>query len=97
MQTLSTLASLIGLNVMHGSPGYEELEVIHDVHFGNRVRISFESGFATNMTEAELEKFLEEGEVRYQQHFAGPHDTGLAVLKLAEYSTCYDENGIEIG
>lgn len=85
MQTLPTLASLVGLKVKHGSPGYEELEVIHDVNFGNRVRISFESGFATNMTEADLEIFMEEGEVQYQQHFAGPHDTGLAVLKLAEY------------
>lgn len=85
MQTLPTLVNLIGLNVEHGSPGYEEPEVIHDVNFGNRVRISFESGFATNMTEAELGKFQEEGEVQYSQHFRNEFDSGLAVLKLAEY------------
>ena len=97
MQTIPTLASLVGLKVKHGSPGYEELEVIKDVTFNNRVKVHFESGFVTNMTEADFDKFMEEGEVQYTQHFAGPHDTGLAVLKLAEYSTCYDENGIEIG
>ena len=97
MQTIPTLASLIGLKVKHGSPGYEELEVIRDVDFGNRVRISFESGFVTNMSVTAFDTFMEEGEVRYTQHFASEYDTGLAVLKLAEYSTCYDENGIEIG
>lgn len=88
MQTLPSIASLIGLKVKHGSPGYEELEVIDDVAFfqsTGRAHVIFKSCFATNMTEAELEKFMEDGEVRYQQHFAGPHDTGLAVLKLAEY------------
>lgn len=85
IKTIPSLASMIGLKVEHGSPGYEEPEVIKDVIFNNahgRVKVFFESGFVTNMTEAELEKFLDEGEVHYQQHFAGPHDKGLATMSI---------------
>lgn len=85
MQTIPTLASLVGLKVKHGSPGYEEHEVIKDVTFVKRVKVFFESGFVTNMTEADFDTFMEEGEVQYTQHFASEYDTGLAVLKLAEY------------
>lgn len=88
MQTIPSIASLIGLKVKHGSPGYENLEVIDDVAFfqsTGRAHVIFKSCFSTNMTNAELEKFLEDGEVHYSQHFRNDNDTGLAVLKLAEY------------
>ena len=83
-KTIPSLASMVGLKVEHGSPGYEEPEVIKDVTFNNandRVKIFFESGFVTNMTEYELDVFMDDGEVHYYQHFAGPHDKGLATMK----------------
>ena len=87
MKTIPHLTNLIGLKVKHGSPGYEELDAIKDADFNssNRVRLFLESGFVTNMTEEELDKFMEEGEIHYSQHFSGPKDTGLCILKLAEY------------
>jgi hypothetical protein len=75
---------IIGMKVTHGSPGYEEPEVIKDVTQqagSGRVKVSFESGFVTNMSEYELDVFLDEGEIHYYQHFAGPHDKGLATMK----------------
>ena len=83
MKAIPTLASLVGLKVKHGSPGHEEHDVIKDVTFVKRVKVFFESGFVTNMTEADFDIFMEEGEVHYTQHFASEYDTGLAVLKLA--------------
>ena len=84
MATVSDL--IIGMKVTHGSPGYEEPEVIEDVTFqtaSGRVKVSFESGFVTNMTQPEFEQFLHEGNIRYYQHFAGPHDKGLATMTAA--------------
>ena len=84
MATVSDL--IIGMKVTHGSPGYEEPEVIEDVTFqdhNGRVKVSFESGFVTNMTQLEFEQFLHEGKIRYYQHFAGPHDKGLATMAAA--------------
>jgi hypothetical protein len=75
---------VIGMKVTHGSPGYEEPEVIEDVTCqagSGRVKVTFESGFVTNMTEYEFEQFLHEGNIRYYQYFAGPHDKGLATMK----------------
>lgn len=88
MQTIPSIANLVGLKVKHGSPGYEELEVIDDVAFfqaTGRAHVIFESGFQTNMTEAELGTFMLEGEVSYLQRFGSDSDVGQTVLKLAEY------------
>lgn len=84
MQKLPEAASLIGLKVKHGSPGYEQPEVIDDVAFfqsTGRAHVIFKSCFSTNMTLNELAEFIAAGEVHYSQHFRNEKDTGLAVLK----------------
>lgn len=74
--------ALVGTKVKHGSPGYEQGEVIEDVTFNssNRVVVHFESGFMTNMTQEECDKFAQDGSIEYTQHFGSAKDTGLAVM-----------------
>jgi len=83
MKTIPSTTSLIGLKVYHGSPGYENEEVIEDMVWKkDRASIEFESGCTTNMTETELDIFMEHGEVMYKQHFASPADWGYSSLHL---------------
>ena len=83
MNTLPSITALVGMKVRHGSPGYENKEVIADVTWnGSRAIVEFESGSLTNMTETELDVFMDHGEVSYRQHFASPADWGHAVMYL---------------
>jgi hypothetical protein len=68
MKTIPSLVNIIGLKVYHGSPGYETIEVIADVlpdENDNRVKVIFESHYNANMSNEELERFMDEGSVSY--------------------------------
>ena len=82
MNTLPTLprfatpTDIIGLQVLHGSPGMENIEVIEDVNLYNRHKrlaagdlweVQFESGCFTVMKISDLQGLLAEGECSYSR------------------------------
>ena len=82
MNTLPTLprfatpTDLIGLQVLHGSPGMENIEVVEDVNLYNRHKrlaagdlweVQFESGCFTVMKISDLQELLAEGECSYSR------------------------------
>lgn len=62
---------LVGMDVMHGSPGYALPEVIKDIVWegNNQTRVIFESGFYTTISDTDLEIFVDEGEISYKRTF----------------------------
>ena len=64
---------LIGTKILHGSPGYENKEVISKIYaepdWPDHVTIEFESGFFTRMTLAEYGEFIKNGKVGYTRKF----------------------------
>jgi hypothetical protein len=71
---------LVGKKCLHGSPYYENEEIIEKISKAkdDRIKIVFESGCITNMTQDELETLSNEGEIDYKQHFRNEHDFGYA-------------------
>ena len=82
MNTLPTLprfatpTDLIGLQVLHGSPGMENIEVVEDVNIytrhkrlaaGDLWEVQFESGCFTVMKISDLQGLLAEGECSYSR------------------------------
>ena len=64
------MKDLINTKVYHGSPSYENLEVIEDILTSDELKtIQFESGFFTRMTHEEFDTFLEEGNIQYVRMF----------------------------
>ena len=86
--TLS-IDNLVGLKVKTGSPGYENLETIcevslTDVYSSDRFVICFESGAFTNMSETDMDLFLDEGEVHYTRRFTSQTDIAFETMSLAD-------------
>ena len=67
------METLIGKKVLHGSPSYENQEIIAKVwiepEWPDHVTIEFESEFFTRMTKAKMEEFKQDGEVHYKRKF----------------------------
>ena len=87
MKTIPHIVNMIGLEVYHGSPYYETKEVIADVlpdDNEGRMKICFEGGRFTNMSNEELDQFMDEGNVSYNHWFRNEHDIGHARMFLAE-------------
>lgn len=57
---------LIGIKVLHGSPGYENEEIItRIISKDDHIKVEFESGFFTLMKYNELDSFIEYGSRDY--------------------------------
>jgi len=66
------LKHLIGTQVKHGSPGYENLETIESIttRSGSRyATIQFVSGYFTHILKIDLNKFVKKGSVQYDRAF----------------------------
>ena len=60
---------LIGAKVMHGSPGYENEEIIsHIITEDDHVKIEFKSGCFTKITHNDLEFLVGYGSTDYIRH-----------------------------
>jgi len=86
--TLS-IDNLVGLKVKTGSPGYEQPETIckvslTDVYGSERFVIWFESGAFTNMSEADMDLFLDEGEVHYTRRFSSQTDIAFETMSRVD-------------
>jgi len=89
METALNIDNLVGLKVKTGSPGYEQLETIckvslTDVYGSERFLILFESGFHTNMSEIDMDLFLDEGEVHYTRCFSSQTDIAFETMSLVD-------------
>lgn len=87
-KTIRLMIDLIGLQVKTGSPGHEDIETIQKVYLSEtsgseRVAVEFASGYFTNMSKADLDLFLEEGEVEYVRFFGKETDRALEVMMIA--------------
>jgi hypothetical protein len=68
---LNLFPHLKGYKVLHGSPGYENQEVIKSIRT-DRIKktfitLEFESGFFTYINKEDFDRFLEEGRVYFQR------------------------------
>ena len=76
---------LIGTKIRHGSPGYENKEIISQIYAEkeqpDNVTIEFESGFFTRMTLAEYGEFIKNGKVSYTQKF--PDGNALESMEVS--------------
>jgi hypothetical protein len=65
MQSM-TITEIVGKKVMHGSPGYENQEIIKQITITkDTVEIEFESGAFSTMSAAEFEFLLDSEELSY--------------------------------
>ena len=68
---LNLFPHLKGLEVLHGSPGYENKEVIKSIRTDrikkSFITLEFESGFFTYISKEDFDKFLENGSVGFSR------------------------------
>jgi hypothetical protein len=68
---LNLFPHLKGYKVLHGSPGYENQEVIKSIRTdrikNTFITLEFESGHFTFISKEDFDKFLENGDVGYNR------------------------------
>ncbi len=74
---------LIGAKVRHGSPGYENEEIISRIiEKGDHLEVEFESGCFTLIKHNELDFFLEYGSTDYIRHNSNAFESIIFVESL---------------
>jgi hypothetical protein len=71
---------LIGSKVRHGSPGYENEEIISRIRDKNdHVIVDFESGFFTKVKHKDIDFFVEHGSSDYIRHESNAFESMIFV------------------
>jgi hypothetical protein len=77
---------LIGAKVKHGSPGYENEEIISRIiNKGDHVEVEFESGCFTLMKHHQLNFFVEYGSTDYIRHNSNAFESMIYVESVCPH------------